>query len=404
MITAFTVIAVLILGIGLISERLKVSMITAPMLCVTVGYLLGPVWQLIPSDFDSYHDIVHGILELTLVIVLFADACRVHVHCSVRKEFALPIRLLTVGLGFGVLFGTLVGGLLFPELGFWRAALLASILAATDAALGQAVVLSPLVPRQWREILNLESGLNDGLVLPLIFFFRLCESVWAGFHLAEFWALFIVKQIAFGLLTGAAVGYLGGRVLWWGCRARAINRIFEHLSGIALALLAYALALFIGGNGFISVFVAGLFVANTSREIEEQFIDFADAQKELLTLVTFLLFGALMVEPALQVAGWETWLYAILTLTVLRMASVAISMIGAGLKADQIFLLGCFGPRGVASILFALLVLDSVNVIGRNEIFAITSATVLLSVYLHGITAVPLAKWYGARSLSRNET
>lgn len=403
MITAFTIIGVLIIGIGLISERLKGSMITAPMLCVFIGYLLGPVWKLIPSELDMYHEATHVILELTLIIVLFADACRVHIQCCIRQEFRIPIRLLTIGLLLSIFFGSGLGAYLFPAIGFWQAALMASVLAATDAALGQAVVESPLVPQKWRDILSLESGLNDGLVVPLIFFFKLCESATAGFHFMEFWAYFVGKQIGFGLLAGASIGYAGGKVLRWGSRAHAINRIFEHLSGVALALLAYSAAESIGGNGFVAVFVSGLVVANASREVPEQFLDFADAQKELLTLVTFVLFGALMVQPALEAATWQTWVYAGLMLTVVRIVAVAISLIGTDTRPDQVFLVGCFGPRGVASVLFGLLVLDSVTVVSRNEIFEIVSATVFISVFLHGLTAVPLAKWYGQRALGSNQ-
>lgn len=396
MTTAFAVIACTILALGLISERLKGSMLTPFMLCVLVGYFCGPRLGGSPELGD-----MEFILEFTLIMVLFSDAC--HLRRAEWGEARVLLRMLTLGIGASVLLGTVLGGLLFPSLGFWQAALLAATLTATDAALGQPLVESPLVPRRWREILLLESGLNDGLVVPLVFFFKICASAWAGFSFFQFWLWFIGLQIGGGLVAGLVVGYGGALILRWGIRAHAINRIFEHLSGVALAMLAYALAEGIGGNGFISVFVAGWTLGNVGEEVSEHFIEFTSSQAELMSLITFLLFGAFMVGPALETATWETWVYAVLTLTVLRLVAVGFSLRGLGLRRDQLFLLGIFGPRGIASLLFGLLVLETVAVVERELIFHIIGVTVLLSSCFHGLSAIPLAKWYGKRAFQRNE-
>lgn len=396
----FALVACTILFLGLLSYRLKGSLLSPFMLCTVIGYIAGPVLGFLPQDWRLEHEQTAFLLELTLILVLFSGANRLRVHFNTCQDFAVPLRLLSGGILLSVFFGSLLAALLFPEIGFWYGALLASILAATDATLAQSFIESSLIPSRWKQVLELEGGLNDGLVLPLVFFFKICASAWAGWQFFSYWSTFIALQIIGAALSGFVVGYVGAFILHLGTRAHSINHIFTQLSGLALAILAYALAESFGGNGFIAVFIAGL---TLHYEEESYSSEFVEAQAELLSLIVFLIFGAFMLQPVFDQGNSATWLYALLTLTVVRIASVTLCTWGLGLKKDQILLLGCFGPRGIASLLFGLLVLDTVAVPNGDQIFLIVSTTVLLSTFLHGFSAVPLAKWYGARAFKRNE-
>ena len=399
MTTAFAVLAVLILVIGLFSIRLKGGMITVPMICVLAGYLLGPHVELLPTELRHQVQNLEFVLELVLIMVLFNDAAKARLKCACWTEFLIPVRMLTVGIVLSIAVGTVAGGLLFPGLGLWSAALMASILTATDAALGKNIMDSPLVPLRFREILNVESGLNDGLVLPLVLLFSAYQSMGIDDNLGYQWLGTIAMQIIGGFGMGLGVGYVGGLILRFGSRAYAINRIFEQLSGFAIALLAYSLADLVGANGFVSVFIAGLVVAKTSKEIPERFLEFTEAQTELLSLIAFTVFGAFMLQPALQAATWETWVYALLMLTVVRMVAVGISLIGVDLKRDEVLLLAWLGPRGIASLLFGLIVMEGMQVGESEQIFSTICITVFISIYLHGLSAVPIAKCFGSKRL-----
>ena len=394
-VTAFLIISVLILGLGAISEKLKMSMITAPMICVIFGYICGPAMLgVIPAGMDIGAPITHVILEITLLIILFSDASRIRLPGMWTQE-KVTMRLLTTGMGLTVIFGMLVAVLLFPHLGFFRAALLGALLTPTDIALGQAVVHTPYIPEKWKRALRLESGLNDGFMLPVILFLSICDSIWTGFQYTGFWFWYFISQFGGGIFVGLAVGYLGYYVLCLGCVEKRMSNIFEQLSGIALALLAYSLSIVIGGNGFLSAFVAGLTLANIGTDIPMRFVDFTEAQSQFFSLITFLIFGALIVPSALDQLSWEVLLYAVLSLTVIRMIPVAIALRGLKLNWPTVSLLGWFGPRGIVSILFGLLVLETFTIAAREEIFHVVATTVLLSVFVHGITTIPISKWYG---------
>ena len=328
------------------------------------------------------------------VLVLFTDASRIRFDLLKRSR-GLPIRLLLIGLPLTMVLGTLAAVGLFPHFTIWEAALLAAVLAPTDAALGQAVVSSPKVPVRIRQALNVESGLNDGIALPLVLvFLSTCSSAIEGLGGAEYWLRFAALQVTLGPLVGWAVGWFGARSIETARRREWMNDTFEHLSSLGLALLAFAGAELVHGNGFIAAFVAGLTLGNTASEsVSEKLSEFGEAEGQLLTLLVFLVFGATMV-PELAHLGAAPWIYGILSLTVVRMLPVALSMIGAGVRSQTVFFMGWFGPRGIASILFGLLVVDASQLVAREEVFLTIVATVLLSVVAHGVTAFPGAGWY----------
>lgn len=398
MITALgfvVLIALAVLGFGLVSKRLETSVITPPMVFVTIGLLLGPdVLQLLEPE--AQREIFHLVAELTLVLVLFTDASRIRFDV-LRKDFAIPLRLLALGLPLMILFGSLAAMGLFPGFGWLGAAVLAVVLAPTDAALGQAVVSNPRVPTRIRQALNVESGLNDGIAVPLITILLAIAAMETGSD-PGYWLRFTAMQLVLGPLVGAAVGYLGGQLISR-CSARGwMSEEFRQLGAVSLALIAYGAASLVGGNGFIASFVAGLTVGNTTRETDDDLLGFAETEGQLLSLVTFLLFGAVMASPALVSATPQAIGYAVLSLTVLRVGSVALATMGLRLRPMSVLFLGWFGPRGLASVLFAILVVDSPGLLAGEEIYTIAGLTILLSVFAHGLSAVPAANAYARRT------
>lgn len=396
---AFVVIALGILGFGLISRRVQTSVLTPPIVFVALGLAVSEI-----LDLDLGENLVHTLAELTLVLVLFTDASRIDLKL-LRRQHDLPVRLLALGMPLTVVAGTLAAVWLFPGLTFWEAALLAAVLAPTDAALGQAVVSSPKVPVRIRQALNVESGLNDGIALPLVLVvMSACASTVAGQGGTSYWLQFAALQVTLGPLAGIAVGWLGGRLVEWGTRKGWMSDAFQHLSALGLALLAYAGAELIHGNGFIAAFVAGLTLGNTANSICTRLVEFAEAEGQLLTLLVFLIFGATMVPGIFAHLSWPAVVYAVLSLTVLRMLPVAMSLAGAGLRGSTVLFLGWFGPRGIASILFGLLVVEGSVLIDRDEIFQVVVITVLLSVVAHGVTAYPGSVWYSRHAETLHES
>jgi len=384
-------IALSIMAFGLVSGRIEQSIITPPMIFVGFGLLIGR-WGLavVPHDIDT--PIVHSLATITLVLVLFTDAARIDLNL-LGREHDLPLRLLGVGLPLTIAIGLLGAAVLLHGIAMWEAALVAAILAPTDAALGQAVVNSPKLPVQIRQTLNVESGLNDGLVLPVVLLFL---SFAAGQHDKETgeWLWFVSKQVCLGPSVGFAVGFVGGKLVMWGQRTEWMNHSFQDLSSLGLSLLAFAAAELVGGNGFIAAFCAGLALGNTARSVCTCLYEFAEAEGQLLTLLVFTVFGAIMVPAALENFRWNHLVYAMLSLTLIRMLPVAVAMAGRRLRWQTLLFLGWFGPRGIASILYVLLLLDESSIAGKDVILSVVMTTVLLSVFAHGLTAFPGTNWY----------
>jgi len=393
-IATIAIVAIAVLAYGTVSGRLETSPITGPIVFVTLGLALSPqVSGLVTVEPES--ELVKFLAEVTLALVLFVDASRIHLS-ALRGGLRLPVRMLGIGLPLAIAIGTVAALLAFPELRFGEAAVLATLLAPTDAALGQAVVSNPRVPARIRQTLNVESGLNDGICLPILLIFISIAGLEEGSESLGFWINFSARQLLLGPLVGLAVGYIGGFVMQQSEQRRWITESFLDLSVLGLSLLAYAAAELVGGNGFIATFVAGLTLGNTARSICQCLYEFGEAEGQLLILLTFGTFGAVMVLPVLPDASWNYWLYALSSLTVIRIAAVALSLWGTGAMFDTVLYLGWFGPRGVASIIYGLIVLEE-PLQGSETIYGVMAVTVLLSVFAHGLTAYPGACWYADR-------
>ncbi len=383
---------------ALFSAKLESSSITPPMLFTAVGLGLGPAGLgLVKLDITEPY--FRLLAEITLVLVLFTDASRINLRLM-RRSYPLPLRLLSLGLPICWLTGTLVAWWLLPQLAFWEAAALAAILAPTDAALGQAVMTSPLVPQRVRQAINVESGLNDGLALPLVLITLSLAASGEGVDPGFNWGVWTLKQVTLGPAAGALVGLLGGWLLSLSQRHGWMTHVFQDLASLSLSLLAYAFAHLIGGNGLFAAFVAGLTLGTTARHVCTCLWEFAESEGQLLVLISFMIFGAVMAPLALNCADWRLWFYAGLSLTLIRMVPVAMAAMGMGLQWSSQAFIGWFGPRGLASILFVLLMLSRFQLDHDSILLSAVSLTVLVSIYAHGLSAAPLAALYG-RSMER---
>ena len=384
--------ALLIFLYGLFSHLSERWAITAPMVFMGLGILASPL-GLNLFEVHPNASSIKLLAEITLIMILFVDATLIKHDVLLKSPARLPLRLLGVGLPLTMLLGTLTGAVLFPEISLWAIALMALILSPTDAALGQAVIKSPLVPDRIRQTISVESGLNDGIALPAIL---VCFAALAAGaqHQTESWLWFTAKQLTLGPLVGAAVGWGGGRLVEYASQRGWMEATFQRLSAFSIAIIAFALAELVHGNGFIAAFCAGLMLGIRSAEIRERLQEFGEAEGLLLSLFIFLMLGMVMVPYAHAFWDASVWLYAVLSLTVIRMVPVAISMVGAGLGWPSIGFLGWFGPRGIASVLYLLMAIATIGLEGFELIYSVIVATVMISVIVHGISAVPLAKMY----------
>ena len=387
--------ALMIFVYGLFSKLADRSPITAPMVFVATGIAVGPL-GLGLFDIDVRGDLVHILTEVTLILILFVDASTINLRQLIQDR-AIPIRMLGVGLPLTMLFGTVVAYLLYPELSIWLLLLMALILSPTDAALGQAVVKSEKVPERVRRWISVESGLNDGIALPPIFACIAALSVGHAAAEETRWFIFLLQQIIFGALIGGFVGWVGGVLVNTFANKGWMNSTFQRLVSGSLAILCFAFAELVHGNGFIAAFAGGLMLGLGARteHIRERIQEFGEAEGQQLILFVFLIFAMLMVPKAVEYWDARAWIYALLSLTVIRMVPVAISLIGKQLDIKTILFVGWFGPRGIASVLYLLLVVAELGLQGYEQILSVIVLTVLLSVFLHGISAVPLSNRYG---------
>ena len=393
---AVVAVLVCILAAAAISQRIQGTVITLPMVYTAMGLLLsGRALGIIELDLDS--ELIRIIAEVTLIMVLATDASRIDVRMLI-KDHSLPQRLLAIGLPLMMFTGTLVAAMLFAELTFWEAAVLAIILTPTDASLGQAVVSNPRVPVRIRQTLNVESGLNDGIAMPFLLLALSLAAAEQDPLGPSYWLGLALTQIAFGILAGLIVGFLGGRFIEWGQRSGWMSKAFQKISVLTLALLAYGIAELLGGNGFIAAFVMGMTAANTTKkEDTEVLYEYSEVEVQGLMMLTFMIvFGLVMLPLALDQFDGAMLLYAVLSLAVIRLLAVGISLIRTKVKPVTTGFLGWFGPRGIASILYIFTVLEE-DLAGESLIYNIVMLTVLISIFAHGMTAAPGARWYAKR-------
>ena len=391
---ALLLAAIVTFSFGLFSRLAGRSPVTAPMVFAAVGMLFGPL-GLGVFTVEMNTQLVKVIAEITLILVLFIGASVIDVR-SLLKEYKIPVRLLFIGLPLTMFLGAIIARQFFPGMNPWLIAMMAFILSPTDAALGQAVVESDDVPQKTKDSIAVESGLNDGIALPPILACMSALSASAGATLdTGYWAEFALKQIAFAPVIGGAVGLLGGVLVDRASKRGWMNPTFQRLTSIALAILVYAIAEALGGNGFIASFFGGLLLGTRTQNVREQIQEFGDTEGQQLMLFVFLIFGLVLVPFAVNYWDMKALFYALLSLTVIRMVPVAISLIGAKMDWGTIGFIGWFGPRGIASVLYLLMVVGTLGVKGHEQMLSVIILTVLISIFVHGISAVPLSKMYG---------
>ncbi|HDX8591379.1 MULTISPECIES: cation:proton antiporter [Aeromonas] len=383
------VIAAFLLIYSLIAGRFESRLINGPLLFLLMGWLLGPGGiELLSLSIDS--DGIKLLAELTLVIVLFSDAANTNWQVLLANR-SLPIRLLLIGLPLTLLAGTLFGRWVYPDLPLLELAILSTILAPTDAALGKAVVSNPAVPAPIREGLNQESGLNDGICVPvLLLLLALIAPTEQHSGTGLLAITLLLEEIGIGLLVAWGLTTFTLRLL----KTSYLNGwqlpLWRQLTMPGLALLCFALAQTLGGSGFIAAFVGGLLMGRKLGEHKHAYLDSCEGYGDLLSVVIWMVFGATLMPMLAELLHWQYWLYAAASLTLLRMLPVWLSLLGTGLKLELKLFIGWFGPRGLASIVFAVMVLQNEPaLLGQRPIIATVLCTIILSVILHGLTANP---------------
>ncbi len=376
---------------AVVSRRLERWNVSAPMWFVIVGFALanGPV-SVVEVGLQS--EGLREMAEIALAIVLFSDAARVNVR-DLRSDAGLPTRLLLLGLPITMALGTVAAHLLFPSLDWWVCAVIGAAVAPTDAALGAAIIEDERVPARIRRVLNVESGLNDGIATPFVKFFLVAAV--AGTALETESEGRALAEMATGVIVGIAIGFVAAWLLRRARLAGWASTSYRAVGVTAIALLSYAAVVELNGNGFVGAFIAGMaFGAATKDQLDES-LEFTHEAAELGSLIVWFMFGAVML-PSLQDAQWQDFVFALLALTVVRMVPVALVLTGTGLDRATVGVVGWFGPRGLASVVFALLAVESLAPEDSTRVVSIITATVLMSVVLHGASAAPISARYGA--------
>ena len=390
-IAALAVVSACVLIWGLVSARLERWDVSAPIAFVVLGLVVthGPTDII---HFNLHSSTIRSLAEVTLALVLFADASRVNVR-ALRSDAALPARLLGIGLPLTIGAGAATAALLFGSSGLWVAAAIGAIVAPTDAALGASIMQDQRVPSGVRRLLNVESGLNDGIATPFVNLFiagAVTTEAVSGTHLSK-----AVVELVGGAGLGIAIGVVGAVLLALARRHRWSAPGVRPLAILALALFAYSASVLAGTNGFIAAFVAGMAFGTVDRHNDEAALEFTEQAGTLLSLLVWFIFGAVMLVPGMEDLSWRDAVFALLALTLLRMAPVAIALAGTGLDRVTVAFVGWFGPRGLASVVFGLIAVDSLAPSESKVVLAAVTLTVALSVLLHGVSASPLAARYG---------
>jgi len=390
---------VLTLALGafcMVGQRLSRKIVTAPMVFLGMGVLFDSSGLM--ADLAT-EQALHVVAEITLVVLLFLDAAQINVT-ELRHRFIWPARMLLIGLPLCIVIGTVAGTVLMPGVPLVVAALLAALLAPTDAALGQPVVTNPAVPDRPRRALIVESGLNDGLALPVIFMLTVAA---APVLMAPpgGWAWYGIKQVTLGPLVGLSLGYVAARVLLWAKRTGFTSDIYEGIGALALAGSAYMAASVIGGNGFIAAFCAGLAFGALVRGRCAFVYEFTESEGQFLSWASFFLMGAVLVPEAVAHLTWPMALLILTSLLIVRPLAIWLSLSWTDADPTTRLFFGWFGPRGLATALFALLIVDQLEHDLNHLILHTAINAVWISAVVHGITAAPAARWYGA-SMHRN--
>jgi NhaP-type Na+/H+ or K+/H+ antiporter len=383
---------------AMVAKRLASTIVTAPMYFILLGVVFASSGILPTTEMEP---ILHLVAETALIILLFLDAAQIDLS-KLRSGQQWPLRMLIVGLPLAVVLGTLAAWLFLPGWPVVALALVAALLAPTDAALGQPVLTNPQVPEKVRQTLTVESGLNDGLALPVILLFA---SLSADVMTSENhnWILFGIKQITLGPVVGIVFGFLGGKSMLLARKLDLTADTFEGIAALALALGTYLAAGEVGGNGFIAAFVAGLTFGSIVKGKCKFVFEFTEGEGQLLTWLSFFLLGLVLVPEAVHQLTPAITGLILVSLFLVRPIAVWISLLWTDTSVISRLFFGWFGPRGLATALFALLVLPEIDHEIADTVLAIAINAVWISALLHGISAAPLATYYGKHVKSMGE-
>ena len=389
------IFALFILVYSSVAGGVERTWISGAIVFTVFGLLIGPVGLDLIS-FKVDREAIKVLAELTLALVLFIDAANANIGV-LRKARALPIRLLLIGLPLTILLGFVVGVILVETLTLLEVAIVATLLAPTDAALGKAVVTNEAVPDAVREGLSVESGLNDGICVPILFVFLALATGKAGeegpWHLAM---LLVAEEIGIGLAVGLALTALAALLLKFAKGQQWLTHTWIQIPVVALALVCFAAAQLLGGSGFIAAFSGGFLFGILAKQARQELLRAAEGTGDTLALITWVIFGAAVVGKAVGHFNWLIVIYAILSLTLIRMLPVFLSLIGMGVSTEGKLFIGWFGPRGLASVVFAVIVINA-NVPHGGTIAATAVCTIMLSIITHGISANPWVRGFGER-------
>ena len=396
------IFALFVFCYSIVAGRLERTAISGPIVFVVSGLLMGPLvlgW----FDGDVSRTELRVFADLTLAVILFIDAANADL-AILKRQFRIPSRMLIFGLPGAIFLGTIIAVLLFDTLSLFEAGILGTMLAATDAALGKAVVTNKAVPTHVREGLNIESGLNDGLCVPILFVFialALGSGTEGGSTMLAL--KLVIQELGIGLVVGLGLTAVGTWALKWCWNKGWVTEIWKQVTVVALAIACFTVAQSLHGSGYIAAFTGGLLFGFKAKEAKHRLVLAAEGTGETLAMMTWFIFGATVIGHSVQHFTWEMVVFALLSLTVIRMLPIFLSLSGTGESTASKLFLGWFGPRGLASIVFAIIVVNK-GVAGSKFVAMIVGLTVFLSLVAHGVSANPLAKLLGQREGKRADS
>jgi len=401
MYTNFAILSIFALCYSLVAGRLEKTAITGPMIFLVFGFISSPLmfgWL----SFDLDRGVLRTLADITLALVLFIDAANSD-KSVLKRHSAIPTRMLLIGLPLTIFLGVIAGVFLFESWGIWECAILATMLTATDAALGKGVVTNKAVPIRLREGLNVESGLNDGICVPLLLAFIVMAEAQGSSELGtvELIVHHMLQEIGIGLIVGVVVTTIAAYMMNFAMQRGWMTKIWLQLPVVMVAIACFSLAQMLHGSGYIAAFVGGLLFGSLAKEKTHSLVMDAEGLAETLAMFTWIVFAATFIGQMTGLLTWNAFIYAILSLTVVRILPMFLSLSGTGEKVESKLFLAWFGPRGFASIVFAIIVLTS-EVEHAQEMAVVVMLTVILSAFLHGITASPFANALAKRLTSKS--
>jgi NhaP-type Na+/H+ or K+/H+ antiporter len=396
------VLALFIMVYSSVAGAVERRWVSGPIVFTCFGLLIGPAGFAL-LDWETDRELIRNLAEVTLAMVLFTDAAGADVRV-LKNTSGVPARLLLVGLPLTIALGFAVGAVLIDSPSLFAIAVLATILAPTDAALGKAVITNEAVPDEVRQSLNVESGLNDGICVPvLLLFLALALDTAGDMGALPLAAKLVFEQIGIGLAVGLVLTFNAVKLLKYARYRQWLTKTWTQIPIFALALSCFSVAQLLGGSGFIAAFSGGLLMAfmekDLSKKVKEDYLLTSEGAGDTLALITWVTFGAAVVGQAIGYFSWTILLYSFLSLTVIRMLPVFLCLTGSGIDTEGKLFIGWFGPRGLASIVFAVMVVNS-GLPDSGPLAMTVVCTIVLSIVAHGVTANPWAEAYGKRRLA----